>query len=220
MENITLFQSTVKMPLMKLPVCSVLVKANQGNILISPGSALDLEKIKSMENIKAIVAPNLWHSAGVPKAASYFPQAQLWGVEGLEKKRPDIQWTHFFPQSLWPYSDELVPIFIDGMPKVNEVLFFHKKSKSLIVCDLCFNIQNSQGLGSWLVLNMFGTYQKLAVSKFFLKFIKDKVALQKSLTQLFSYDFENIIPSHGEVVQGQGKNILLKAFAERDLRPL
>lgn len=49
--------------------------------------------------------------------------------------------------------------------------------------------------------------------------MEDKAAVEKSLGRLFSHDFDNILMAHGHAVYGGGKELLLKAFAERDLKP-
>lgn len=62
---------------------------------------------------------------------------------------------------------------------------------------------------------MFGTYRQFGVSKFFLRFVKNKEEFEKSLNQVFTYDFENIILAHGENVQGGGKALLKAALLRR-----
>jgi hypothetical protein len=66
---------------------------------------------------------------------------------------------------------------------------------------------------------LFGTYRRLGVSRFFAKYITDRLAFEKSLTRVFSYDFENVIVSHGENILTNGKERLLNALAERDFSP-
>lgn len=218
MENLNFFESSLKMPLMYLPVRSVLVNTEKGNILFSPGSKLRDDQITSAGLVTDIVAPSLFHCGGVAKASSILTQAKLWGPIGVKKIKSEILWASELDPHLWPYNDELVAVPIEGMPKVNEVVFIHKKSKSLIVADLCFNLINQKGFGPWLILNLFGTYEDLGVSRFFLNFVKDRDAFIRSLATLFSYNFDNIIVSHGENVYGRGREKLIKAIEKRGIQ--
>lgn len=218
MDNLKFLESTLKMPLMDLPVRSVVVTTEKGNILFSPGSKLTGDQIGSAGSVTDIVAPNLFHCGGVAKASSVHTTAKLWGPINAKKVKSEISWTSELDPKTWPYNDELLALPIAGMPKVSEVVFIHKKSSSLIVADLCFNMLGTKGFGSWLIMNLFGTYEQLGISKLFLKAVTDKEEFEKSLHTLLSHDFENIIVSHGVNVYGQGREKLLKAVEKRGLR--
>jgi hypothetical protein len=214
-EEIKLFNSFLKMPLAKLPVTTSLISLSTGNILLSPHPSLTPAEFHSMGKVTNIVAPNLFHHLGIQKAIEALPDAHLWGVGGFEQKRKDIAWQSFLNESTWPYQEELAAIQIAGMPKLNEVVFVHKKSKTLFLTDLCFNILEDSGLAGRLLYNVFGTYKRFAVSKILIKFVKDPAAFQKSLATLFTHDFDNVVLSHGSVVIGEGKAKLREALLER-----
>lgn len=214
-DALILLESVVKMPLMDLPVTSVCVPVTNGLVLISPGSQLQQEQLKSLGNVTDIVAPSFLHAAGVLKATQAFPQARVWGPRSIAKVKSNIKWTHELSKEVWPYNDELHILEIKGMPKVREFAFIHKKSKTLILCDLCFNIRDAKGFGAWLIQNLFGTYNQFAMSRFFAKFIKDRKQFEQSVSEIMSFDFENICVSHGSLIKGNGKNLLYQALAKR-----
>lgn len=204
---------------MSLPVRSTFVSIENSGILISPGSRNTPDQLNGLKTVTDLVAPNLFHGAGIKKANAAFPNAKIWGVTGSREQRSYLPWTDVLSADKWPYQNELPMVLLKGMPKVNEVVFFHKASKSLIVTDLCFNMKNASGIGAWIILNMFGTYNKLGVSRFFKKFTNDKMALEKSLDEVFAFDFDNIIVSHGENVISNAKEKLLHALSERNIQP-
>ncbi len=216
MENLKFLDSVKKMPIMALPVRSPVVTLKNNTILISPGSTLTSEQLRGLGNITDIVAPNLLHCAGMKLATTIFPNAKVWGVEGAQQAKPDIKWTHILTTQAWPYQDELALIPIEGMPAINEAVFVHKSTRTLIVTDFCFNLVNAKGLGAWIILNLFGTYRQFGVSKFFARYVKDRTAFEKSVKNLFTYDFEKIVVGHGEIVQEKAKEKLLAALAKRD----
>lgn len=215
MKSLRFIESEIRMPLMTLPVRSTLVSVRGLEILISPGSKIPIETYDPAWPVGDIVASNLLHCAGVPRAAKAYPKARIWGVEGAQQQRRNIAWTKMISPETWPYQNELPVIPLQGLPKVNEVVFVHLSTKTLIVTDLCFNMTDSKGWGARLILSLFGTYQRFAVSKFFCKYIVDKVAFKKSLDEIFAYDFDNIVLSHGQNIMGEGKEKLQKALLER-----
>lgn len=215
MNQLIYLDSVVKMPLMKLPVRSVIAPTSKGNVLISPGSQLKAEDYKKIKSVSDIVAPNLLHSGGVAIAAAQFPNAKKWGPRNIGKRNQHVQWDAELSLQNWPYQDELALIEIEGVPQMKEFVFLHKASKTLILTDLCFNVTSPQGLGAWIILNLFGTYKKFAMSRLWLRVIKDKNLLRKSLNKLLELDFENIVVSHGDDVRGGAKELFIKALQER-----
>jgi hypothetical protein len=213
--DIQLFNGILNMPLVKLPLTTALISTSTGKILLSPHPFLTLAEFQSMGNVTDIVAPNLFHHLGIKNAIATCPTAKLWGTNGFKEKITDIPWENFLDEKTWPHQPELAAIHLAGMPKLNEFVFFHQQSKTLFVTDLCFNMLDNPGFGGWLLYNLFGTYKRFAVSKVLIKFITDPVAFQKSLTTIFSYDFENIVVSHGWVIKGTGRAKLRAALQER-----
>jgi hypothetical protein len=213
--DIQLFKSILKMPLVKLPLTTSLISVSTGKILLSPHPSLTPAEFQAMGNITDIVAPNLFHHLGIKNAIAACPTAKLWGTTGFTEKIKDITWENFLDEKTWPHQSELAAIHIAGMPKLNEFVFFHQQSKTLFVTDFCFNMLDDPGFGGWLIYSLFGTYRRFAVSKILMKFVTDQTAFKQSLTNLFSYDFENIVVSHGWVVKGGGRAKLQAALQER-----
>lgn len=216
--NLVFLDSVVKMPLMKLPVRTVVVPVPNGSIMISPGSMLTADQLSRCGPVTDLVASNLYHCGGIQNALTVFPQARAWGVEGAAKKKPYIKWTNELTESSWPFSEMLTGVTLNGMPSINEVVFVHKPSRSLIVTDLSFNMTAVSGFGAWFILSLFGTYKKFGVSSLFLKGIKDRSAFQSSIENLFAHDFDNIVVSHGELIRGGGKGILRQALMRHGFR--
>ncbi|MBK9340359.1 MAG: hypothetical protein IPN04_06815 [Rhodoferax sp.] len=216
MNAIESYDGYLKMPLVQLHVRTSLIHLQNGKrILLSPHPSLTKEEFTRMGDVTDIVAPNLFHHLGIKKAVAALPKAKLWGINGFDQKRKDLPWQSFVTGINWPYNDELIALPLDGMPKVNECLFLHKPSKTLFVTDLCFNILDSKGFGAWLIYSLFGTNQRFATSKFFVRAVTDKAAFQASLDKLFKHDFDNLVPCHGSVITGNAKALLRDALKER-----
>lgn len=216
--HIQLFRSQLKMPLVQLPLTSSLITLRTGKVLLAPHPSLTADEFKSMGQVTDIVAPNLFHHLGIQQAVAAHPQAKLWGAAGFDSKRSDIAWAAFLDAGTWPHQQELTLVPLQGMPTVNECVFMHQASKTLLVTDLCFNILHSLGLGAWLIYHLFGTYQRFACSKLLMRRVVDKAAFEQSLTSLFSHDFERIVMCHGSVLHSAARAALLAALRERGLR--
>lgn len=201
---------------MFLPIKMILVRTRSGVVLISPVPEIKLfkEQIDEFGKVTDIVAPNLLHNLGIKSAQKLYPDAKVWGVKGYDSKIPEINWQELNSET-WTYKEELPLVEIKGMPKINEVVFLHPQSESLIVTDLCFNYIDGKGLGYWLMFKMFGTYRRFGVSRLYLSMVANKEAFKQSLQEVFSKDFDNLIIPHGQNFNGGGREKLIDAFKER-----
>ncbi|RKF54464.1 hypothetical protein GcM3_209016 [Golovinomyces cichoracearum] len=114
--------------------------------------------------------------------------------------------------------------FIDG--HINqEMVYLHKPSKTLIQADLIWNLpakeqyslvehksSNSQRYLSSIVskmLNINGSAIGQRVISWYL-FAKNRESFNLSIKRIQTWDFENIIPCHGDLISGNGKEIFNK----------
>lgn len=215
MQNLSFVEATVSMPLLPLPVRCCVVELEGGRVLLSPSSALTDEQLRSCGDVTDIVAPNLLHTAGMKRAAAVFPRARLWGPEGCEQKQPTLAWTGRLGIDPWPWEEQLPFVALRGQPEFNEVVFLHRASRSLLVTDLVFNLVDAAGAGAWLILQLFGTWRRFGVSRLFLRGVKDRAAFRASMDEVLALDFDHVVPSHGAIAEGNGKERLRAALVER-----
>ncbi|WP_224249863.1 DUF4336 domain-containing protein [Hyalangium gracile] len=210
-------ETTLRSPLMHLPVRTAIFELENARILFSPGSMMTAEQLREVGAVTDIVAPTLMHTGGMKAAAQMYPDAKLWGPAGVREKHPDLPWHGILGVDPWPFESELSLIPLPGMPKLNECAFLHHASKALYLTDMVFNIAQPKGLAAWLFFRMFGTYRRFAVSKLFLRYAKDRPALEATVAKIAGLDFLHVVPSHGDAVMNDGKPRLLAAFRERGL---
>lgn len=219
MSDLKFFESVVRMPMVNLTARSTLVPLkNNKFVLISPVKFDESQRSELLRaNPEAIVSPSCFHHLFIRAAHDYLPEAKLYGAPGLQRKRADIKWDGILNENSWPYQDELKAIFIEGAPKINEVVFYHRDSKTLIVTDLLFNLKNMKSLPEKLVYGLMGTFNVPAVSRLVKLLTKDRKALKKSLKQVLELDFDRLVMAHGEIIPTGGKKIMTEALRTRDL---
>lgn len=215
--NIFTFDTVLKTPGLDLPVRSTLVRDQNRSVLISPIRFSDQQvaEIKNLGPVTDIVAPCLYHHLFVKKALKLFPTARVWGAPGFDKKRPDIPWTGFIKSSNWAHQDVLEALPIEGVPALNEVVFFHPSTRTLITSDLCFNMHKPTGWAAGVILRLIGTYNGFAISRLLKLILKNKPAFEASLQKLFLWNFDKVIMSHGAIVENNGKAYLREALQKK-----
>lgn len=218
-DDILLLQSTVNMPLLKLDVTTTALRTSRGVLVIGPGKKIREQEtlITALGRVTDLIAPNLLHHISLLKAIQTFPQATIWGVDGFKEKRPDIPWDKVLDETTWSYSDEVQVIRIQGMPKMQEAVFYHIESKTLVVTDLFFNLTDAKGIGAWVILNLFGTYRRFGISSFYLRAVKDRGAFEASLREIAKLDFDKIVVAHGKPVLKNARDLFDRALRERKI---
>lgn len=197
------YESTLRiLPGVRLPVRSTLLQLSHGAVLISPIDFTEnqIKSIRELTPVTDIIAPNLHHNRYLAGAARRFPGSTFWASPGMKEKHPELAIHKVLGESVWPFRGELEMLRLDGAPSMNEYVFFDVKSKTLFVTDLVFNIKRPIGLLSPLIFWKFGTYKRFAVSKFWLKFVKDPTVFESSLKTMLEWDFTSIVMAHGEIL--------------------
>jgi len=155
-------------------------------------------EIAGLGRVLYVVAPSAYHHMFAGKFAARFRGAKLFGAPGVARKRPELMFEGMLTDgSAPPWSGEIDQVFIEGAPKLSEVVFFHRASRSLLVSDLFFNVTEPETWSTGLVLRMMGTYKRFARSRAWKLFCKDRQALKASVEKVLGWDFVRVLPGHG-----------------------
>lgn len=159
-------------------------------------------ELKSMGQVRWLVAPSRAHDLFLNQARVAFPDAEVWLAPGLTGMGtvPSAART-LDGEALAQWRPTLEGVLIQGMPMVNETLWFHRPSGTLIVTDL---LQWWRGPLPWstrLWAHAMGVRGHLGVSRFFGRFVHDRGALRQSLAVLSDWPLRRALMCHdGEVI--------------------
>ena len=160
-----------------------------------------------------IVAPNCMHDTYLSDWFRACPGLRFHAAQGFSEYRPDLKFHEFLadtPPTAW--GDTLDQHLVRGAPRLNEVVFLHRASGTLIITDLCFNLGPEMPLLSRLLLQLNGCYCRFAASRLLRTTIKDRAAFRASLDLVLSWEFERIVLSHGRIVEADAKTLLREAY--------
>ena len=195
----------------------VVIRLHSGELLVHSPTPLDEHLAGALEalgTVRCIVAPSCFHDLFLPPYFERYPDAAFCCVPGFSAQHPEFPFTDVLSDhspDFW--QEDIEHLVIQGLPSLNEAVFLHRRSHSLIVADLVFNIRGDCSFMTRLVMKLNGAYNKTAPSRLFKTFIKDRSAMKASLQQVLEWDFDRIIVGHGEVVETGGKEALRQAYA-------
>ena len=171
------------------------------------------QQLDSLGKVQFIIAPNRQHHFFIRDMIAAYPEALLFGSLDLPAKFPDLSFDGILsdrPELGWSVDLDQVPI--RGNIFHDEVVFFHRRSKTMIVADLCIFGHSEQHPFTRFVLWLAGVYQKpgslLDVKLAYL----DKRAARNSIAQVLDWDFEQMILAHGHLVNTCAKQVFEKAY--------
>jgi hypothetical protein len=202
----------------RLGARTTVVQQPDGSVaVIGPGQLSDDDgrAIDALGPVRAIVAPNLMHHLFLGPARERWREARLVAPAALAKKRPDLRIDVPLDASGSAVSlpGGLEPTFVGGMPAVDEIVWRHVPSKTLVVTDLAFNVRPPQPLWTQLFMRLNAGWDRFGPTRILKSTIKDPARTRDSVAALLGQDFERVIVAHGEVLNAGGPEALRAGFA-------
>jgi len=216
-STVRFFDSAISVfPAVRLPLRSMLVESPTMAILVSPiGRHSELAAIDG--KLCVLVAPSLFHHRRLEHAIATLAPRELWGPPGLSRKLPHFAEARVFGVDPWPHDDVLSFAIVEGAPARNEVVFFHRPSRTLYTADLALAIMEPEGLATKIALHAAGVYKRFGVARAWKRWIEDPVAFRRSIDRILAWDFDRLAMAHGEIVERGAREQLFVALRERGL---
>lgn len=188
--------------------------------------------------VKYIIAPDIEHHIFIGDWKSAYPEAEIIAPEGLKEKREKnpktrgVEIKHIFtPQNKdsLHISNEFEAEFNVEYVHIHpnrEIVLLHKPSSTLIQADLFFNPPSNEQYQKAGGNPNGGIFTKIFNSLMSAKGIplwqerfvwyivarSDREGFKKSMAKIDSWDFERVIPCHGDVLEKNGKKVFRAMF--------
>ena len=193
------------------------IRLADGSLLLHSPVELDAElrrELEALGRVRFAVAPNRVHHLYAGDVAKVYPEARLWVGPGLERKRPDLVFAGVLgDEAPAEWKDEVEQTFFRGRPYENEVVFFHRASRTLITCDLAFNFGPRTATPTRLLMTLLRSYGRFGPSTLDPLLIRDRRAARRSLERILGWDFDRVVVAHGDVLESGGREALRRGYS-------
>jgi hypothetical protein len=163
--------------------------------------------LAALGEVRFLIAPNLLHHLYLDAAIRRYPGATVLAPPGLRQKRPDLRIDRTLHEALPPaLADSIEVQRIFGAPTVDEFVFYHPATRSLVVTDLVFHVLRPEGWLTGLVLRLVGCHRRFGQSRAWRLFVKDRAAAADSLARVLSWPFTTLIMAHGDIVHSDAEH--------------
>ncbi|ESA33249.1 methanol glmu [Leptolyngbya sp. Heron Island J] len=191
-------------------------------LVISPVQVSDsiFNQLGELGLVKHMIAPNLYHYLFAASFKKIYPNATFWAVPGLEIKKPDLLIDQIIKDSEngpwsgieYVFLDGFRTLGLNGFDSLNECVFFHAASRTLILTDAAFHFDESFPILTQLVTKVIGGYKSLSPSLLEWVATTEKNKLRKSIKQILGWDFERVIMAHGSIIEQNGKEKFKRGY--------
>jgi Domain of unknown function (DUF4336) len=171
-------------------------------------------QLDSLGPVRHIVSPNKLHHLFLGEALAAYPEARLYVPPGLRERRPEFSGGELLtdvPPRSW--GGVLEQIVVRGSRIMQEVVFFHALSRTLIVADLCENFGRHSPLLTRVIARVSRMYGRPRMPPDWQFSFRDRRARRLSFERLFAWDFDRVILAHGALLTAGAKPIFRKEYA-------
>lgn len=194
----------------------IVVKLRDGSLWVNSPvepSPDVLTQVRGVGPIRYLVAPTPMHIWRLEPWITLLPLAQLWGppkARSAPANRPFAGLLGDVAPTEW--AEDIEQVVFRGNVFLDEVEFFHKSSRTLIVADFIQNYPAVKGdvLGNFV--KMLGGVRDGGVPRDIRWSITDRRKARASLAKLLAWDFDKAIVAHGACVEHDAKPFVETAF--------
>ena len=184
-----------------------------GEIVIhstGPFTPDDVAAIRAEGTPRWIMDVMLRHDTFAKQGREAFPAAAYLAPEGFSEV-VGFPTAPLVDQPEWNGEVEVLPLA--GVPSMKEHVVLHRPSRTLIVADLFFDFGPDESAWTkFLMLLAVGPHHEPGVPRPVRMAVKDKEAFQASLATMMSWDFDRLIPGHGDVIESGAKDRVAEAL--------
>ncbi|OSD02699.1 hypothetical protein PYCCODRAFT_1452177 [Trametes coccinea BRFM310] len=204
---------------------STAIKLSNGDVWVLASTPLDeatKSKLAEIGPVKWIVGADAVHHLFLGDYKKQYPDAKLIAVDEAAKKKAkeglkfDGAWGADPASTRYGFEGDVQHCYFSGF-KNKDVAFFHPKSRTMIEADLLFNLparEQYSKTGSPGYFPIFGNLNPYswAHKRFAWSLGVDKEAMKRDVKTVAGWDFDRIIPCHGDVIEKNAKAAWLEAY--------
>ncbi|PCK32767.1 DUF4336 domain-containing protein [Pseudoalteromonas piscicida] len=199
---------------------TTIIKLSSGGLWVhSPGklSAALLDEINLIGEVNYLVSPNKLHHLFMGDWQEQFPNAMMFASPGLEQKRPDLAFQRTLGEVAEPeWQEDIAQLIFKGSPVIEEVVFFHKPTQTLILTDLIENFHPNHFTGFKKILakitGIISPNGKTPID-WRASFIFGKQQARACYKSMAAWQPRYIVISHGECIENDAEGFLTRSFS-------
>lgn len=170
--------------------------------------------LDALGEVRWVVVPNRFHHLEAPSTAVRYPYARVVGPPSARSRNPQLGSTLGTDDPAYVGSvPELIPIQLRGVPFLDETVFFHPASGSLIAADLLMSACARDHWTWRMAARIWGRYEKVRTPPDVRMHARASAAVAESIAQMRSLPLQRILVAHADPITDRPVEQLAEAWA-------
>lgn len=193
-----------------------LIRLDDGSLWVHsparPATEL-VRQIDALGPVRDVIAPNREHHLFLVPFLAAFPRARGWIAPGLGIGRSEFEHLQTLNEvNRRQWEPELRCTFIEGLPRLNETVWYHAATRSLIVTDLLLCFARDNPLLLRAAARLVARPGRPAIGRHVRLLVRDRAALARSVESILALDFDRLILAHDQVIERNARDAVESAF--------
>ncbi|CAH7677057.1 hypothetical protein PPACK8108_LOCUS13654, partial [Phakopsora pachyrhizi] len=207
---------------------STAIKLSDSSVWLLASTPLSDETKDSLNDfgpVKYVALADIEHTSFAKEYRLAYPEAKFFGPEGVSEKLgfKVFEWKADGQNPMKTHASDTLGSEIKaeyfGGFRNKDIAFLHVPTKTLVQADLVFNLPGNEqySKSNSSPTNFLSYFISFHPDSFFHKNLLYRLAERKSMaksaTVVDQWDFDRIIPCHGDVIETGGKSAWRRAFS-------
>lgn len=200
------------------PTRMAIIRLSDGSLFLwSPTPLADdlRAEVDRLGAVRYLVAPNSLHHLFLGAWRQAYPDARAYAPPGLRRKRKDLEFDGDLGDTpIADWADDIDQVVIRGNLITTEVVFFHRRSGTVLFTDLIQHFRPRWFKGWRAIvarLDLMVAAEPSVPRKFRAAFT-DKRAARAAINRVLEWPAEKVLMAHGEPVVEGGRDFVRRAF--------
>ena len=202
----------------RYPTRMAVIRLSDGALFIWSPVALSDElraAVDALGEVRYLIAPNSLHHLFLGDWRRAYPAARLFAPPGLRQRRKDIAFDADLQDAPAPeWSQDIDQVMVRGNLITTEIIFFHRKSRTVLFTDLIQHFSPTWFTGWRAVvarLDLMAAPQPQTPRKF-RNATLDRRAARAALTRILAWPAEKVLMAHAAPIEADGQVFIAHTF--------
>lgn len=181
----------------------------------SPGPPTDevCAALDALGEVRWIVVPNRFHHLQTPATAARYPKATVVGPKSVEARNRNVRVALGADDPAYTgATPELTSIHMGGVPFLDETVFFHRASGSLIAADLLISACARDHWTWRMAARIWGRYEKAKTPPDVRWSTRASTAAAESIEKMRALPLQRILVAHADPITDRPVQQLVEAW--------
>ena len=174
------------------------------------------DQVDAIGDVRHLIAPNSLHHMFLDDWRTAYPNALAYAAPRLRSKRKDIEFAGDLgdePAAAW--AGDIDQVVMRGCLITSEVVFFHRKSATVLFTDLIQQFPKGWFSGWREIVARFDLMMESepSVPRKFRNTFVNRRAARAALARIQAWPAERVLMAHGAPIERDGRAFIGRAFA-------